>query len=622
MGGSDTTQTTQSQSVQQLPPWINQAAQQNYGFAQNVAEQPLQQYQGQMVADVSPQTQQSWNTAATGGSAGQDQYNAAQAGLLGVLGSAGNPAAQGALAAPVTAAQSALAAPTTAAQGQLAPNTVAAQTAAAQSGLSQLSGTNLQPYMNPYTQSVINNTLPIMQQANALNQNQIQNQANSANAFGGSRQGIQQGVAQAQGAQNIGQMAAQLNQANFQQAQQAGEFDVNAANNMGQFNAGQANTVGMANTAQANTVGMNNQSLADQMAQYNAGQSNQVGMYNQGQANQMGQFNAGQTNSTNLADMTAANAMNQFNAGAQNTMTAQGQNAALQAASGLGALGNQAQLSQARNFTEQMTAGQMQQQQAQNQINAQMAKFQNASNYPNQQLSVLQSALGMTPYEQGQQGSSTTQTQTAANPAQMALGGLSTLGSLFSGGAGGFAGSPIGGLMTAMGGGSDRRLKTDITKVGSKMGVPIHAYRYKGDPKSYPKVVGPMAEDVAKTFGPGSVAKIPGSGGKMAVHPAIMGALAAPRGPAMGPPIAANAMGGPRMPGPNLAAIAGGGLGPSGRPPMGAMAPPVPVGAMGGPRMPGPNLGAIAAGGQGPLAAPKMIRPRRMRMPMGALAGG
>ena len=512
MGGSDTTQTTQSQSVQQLPPWINQAAQQNYGFAQNVAEQPLQQYQGQMVADVGPQTQQSWNTAATGGNAGQDQYNAAQAGLLGVMGQQPQ---------------------------QVNPQSVTPQT---------LAGTNLSSYMNPYTQSVINATLPIMQQQLGLSQAGNQDQAASANAYGGSRQAIQQGVTQAQGAQNMAQMAAQLNQANFQQAQQGAEYDVGQQNQMGQFNAGQSLT---------------------------AQQANQAAQQNQGNLN-------------------------------------------LQAASGLGALGNQAQLSQARNFTEQMTAGQMQQQQAQNQINAQMSKFQNAANYPNQQLSVLQSALGMTPYEQGQQGSSTTQTQTAANPAQMALGGLSTLGSLFSAPAGGT--SAITGLSNLFGGGSDRRLKTDITKVGSKMGVPIHAYRYKGDPKSYPKVVGPMAEDVAKTFGPGSVAKIPGSGGKMAVHPAIMGALGAPLGPAMGPPIAANAMGGPRMPGPNLAAIAGA------RPPMGAMAPPVPAGAMGGPRMPGPNLGAIAAGGQGPLAAPKMMRPRPMRMgmaqPRGALSLG
>ena len=167
--------------------------------------------------------------------------------------------------------------------------------------------------------------------------------------------------------------------------------------------------------------------------------------------------------------------------------------------------------------------------------------------------------------------------------------------------------------------GSDRRLKTD-THQGrhARSGIGIHAYRYKGDPKTYPKVVGPMAEDVAKKFGPASVAKIPGSGGKMAVHPAIMGALAAPRGPAMGPPVSAMSVGGPRMPGPNLAAIA------DARPPMGALAPPVAANSMGGPRMPGPNLAAIASGGMGPLAAPRMMRPRPMRMPRlkGALAGG
>ena len=54
--------------------------------------------------------------------------------------------------------------------------------------------------MNPYTQDVINKTLPLMQQQLALAQNQQQNEANSANAFGGARQGIQQGVTQAQGA--------------------------------------------------------------------------------------------------------------------------------------------------------------------------------------------------------------------------------------------------------------------------------------------------------------------------------------------------------------------------------------------------------------------------------------
>jgi hypothetical protein len=407
MGGADTTQATQSQSTTQLPPWVNTAAQQNYGLAQNIASQPLQQYQGQLTADMGPQTQQAINTAASGGSAGADQYNAAQAGYLGVMGQS--------------------------------PQQVNA---------GQLSSTNLSPYMNPYTQSVINSTLPIMQQNLGLQQIGNQSQAAGAGAYGGSRQAIQQGITQSQGAMNMANMAAQLNQANYGQAQGAAQSDIST-------------------NLQAQ--------LANQQAQQNQGALN------------------------------------------------------LNAASVLSNLGNQAQLSQARNFTEQATAGGLEQSQAQNEINANLAQYQQALQYPYQQLGVLQSALGMTPYGQSQTGASTTQTQTASNPLTMALGGLTSLGSLFSAPAGGT--SAISGLAN-MFGGSDRKLKTDIQKVGMHpAGVPIFAYRYKGDPKSYPKAVGPMAEDVKK-IAPHAVAKIPGSGGKMAVHMGALGALSAiPRAP-------------------------------------------------------------------------------------------
>jgi hypothetical protein len=51
---------------------------------------------------------------------------------------------------------------------------------------------------------------------------------------------------------------------------------------------------------------------------------------------------------------------------------------------------------------------------------------------------------------------------------------------------------------------SDRDDKTDIKKLGKDpdSGVDMYAYRYKGDPKSYPKVVGPMADDLEE-FLPG-----------------------------------------------------------------------------------------------------------------------
>lgn len=481
MGGSDQTSQTSSQQTTQLPPWINTAAQQNYGLAQNIASQPLQQYQGQLTAGVSPQMQQSWNTAAQGAGAGADQYNASQAGYLGVM-------------------------------GQQPQNVQAGQ----------LSNTNLSPYMNPYTQSVINSTLPIMQQNLALSQNQNQNQANAAGAFGGSRMGVQQGVTQAQGAQSMAQMAAQLNQSNYGQAQAAAQSD----------------------------IGTNLQAqLANQSAQ-----QNQAGLN-------------------------------------------------LQAAGGLGVLGQQAQLSQARNFTEQMTAGTAEEQQQQNDINANLAQYQQALQYPYQQLGVLQSALGMTPYGQSSTGQSTTQTQTAANPFGAALGGLSSLGSLF--GSGGMFGAQgaFAGLMP----GSDRRLKTDITKVGMHpAGMPMYAFRYKGDPKSFPKVIGPMAEDVAK-IAPHAVAKIPGSGGKMAIHPAFTPAGAAAFAPK---PLALGTGAGP-----NLAAIAGGG----GPPPRFAM-PSAPT--MGALSAPGPGAGGIGALG-GTMRPPQAPRIRRTRQPIaGGLAFG
>lgn len=56
---------------------------------------------------------------------------------------------------------------------------------------------------------------------------------------------------------------------------------------------------------------------------------------------------------------------------------------------------------------------------------------------------------------------------------------------------------------------SDRETKTDIKKIGEDdaTGLPIYSYRYKEDPKTYPKIVGLMAQDVEKAF-PGTTEKV------------------------------------------------------------------------------------------------------------------
>jgi hypothetical protein len=482
--GGSTNQSSQQQSVSQvqLPPWVNQAAQQNYALAQNVAQRPLTQYSGQQVADVGPQMQQAWNLAATSGAQGADQFNAAQAAMLTA---AGTPATQ------------------------VTPQTLA--------------GTNLQPYMDPYTQSVINSTLPIMQQQLGQQQSGIQGQASAANAYGGSRQGVQQGVAQSQGALNMANMAAQLNQGNFTQAQAAATGDI--SRNL---------------TAQ--------------------------------QANQ-------QANQANI-------------------------NSLLQAGQGLGALGQDAQTNQRQQFLELSTAGGQEQQQAQNAIQANMNQFNQAQAYPGQQLGVLQSALGMTPYGSTTMGSSTGQTQTTTTPsiASDIFGGLQSLGGMFG------SGGPLSGVTSALMGNSDAQLKTDITPIGTHppTGLPIYSYRYKGDPKSYPKVTGPMAEDVMKVA-PHAVTTVgvhAPTGQPM--HGVDMGALNAAGGSGGMPGIGGPPGGLPPMPAIRPRALPGAGGGMTTRVP-GAMASPAPMGV----------TGAMGAN----MRPPKLRQPGRMPKMRGALGG-
>ena len=461
MSSGTSTQATQSSSVNQIPQWVSDAGQQNYAFAQNVANQPLTQYQGQMVADTSPQTQQAWNLAAQSGNVGQDQFAGAQAGYLNSLGqniqsvNAGGPTMQVNAGGPT--------------QQVSDPGNASSIRA------STIANTNLSPYLNPYTQNVINSTMPIYQQA--LGQQQVgnQNQASGANAFGGSRMGVQQGVTQAQGAQGMAQMASQLNQSNFQQAQAAAQADAATRNQV-------------STTNQANQQANLNRNLTAQTTNQAANAADLNRSLQAQTANQ----------SANAADLNRSLQAQTTNQGAAQSKI----NSDILSSQGLTNLGTAQEQANAANYTMLSTAGAQEQGQAQDQINAQMAKFTQANQYPQQQLATLLSSLGMTPQDTASTGTSNTQTTTPTNWGALALGGLQDLSGFFKA--------------------SDRSLKTDIKKLGKDptTGLQMHAYRYKGDPKTYPKVVGPMAEEVEKKF-PGATAKV---GGKMVVHPAIMDA--------------------------------------------------------------------------------------------------
>ena len=272
--------------------------------------------------------------------------------------------------------------------------------------------------MNPYTQNVIGAGMQAidMQRRNALNQ--IGDQAIRTGAFGGSRQGVQEGITNAASAAQAGNLASQLMAQNFSQAQGAATNDINR-------------------NLQAQTV-------------------------NQGAGLQGAGLN-----------LTAANNLG--------SLASQGQNAFLQG-------------------TSAALAGQgAAQQQAQAELAAQQQAYQEAQQFPLQQLQIPLQALGATPY--GSQG-----TQTGPGPTSNPL--LTGLGAA-SAGVGILGGLNNLGAFSFLAGLSDKDEKTDIKKVGKDpdSGLDLYAYRYKGDPKTYPKVVGPMAQDIEKKY-PNQVAKV------------------------------------------------------------------------------------------------------------------
>jgi hypothetical protein len=209
----------------------------------------------------------------------------------------------------------------------------------------------------------------------------------------------------------------------------------------------------------------------------------------------------GLANAQTLAGLNAQNyqqAQNQYNQQQQQAIqTAQS------AAYGLGQLGNMAQSSALTGINALLQSGGMQQQLAQQQLTGAYNQWLQSKAYPYQQAAFYSGiASGIGPSMGG------TTTYSGINMGQQQQ--------QQSGGGGGAAGGlqMLGSLLPAMFP-SDERLKTDKQKIGKdeNTGLDMYAYRYKGDPKSYPKVVGPMAQDVEEKY-PGFVFDV---GGRKAV---------------------------------------------------------------------------------------------------------
>jgi hypothetical protein len=460
MGSQPSTQTTVSKV--ELPEWVDKAAQQNLEIANQLAEKPYVGYDKPLTAGFNSTQQQALNNATANAGAWQS--------TLGNAINMSNPTA-GYTSAMDKAAQ------TAALTGQYGQNMGAASgmikgamdplnasTSVAQQGTQFQAPSFLQgdvsKYMNPYLTEVENRALDNQSRAFANATNQIGANAVSAGAFGGSRHGIAEGVAASENARSMGDLSAQLRAQGFDAASGLLQNDMTRAMQAEQMR----------------------QAAGSQLAS-NAGLQGQLGQT-------LGNQSALDQQTRDAAARTAA-------------AIAQGQqDTRLQAGNQIGNLANMGNTMSNQNSALLAAMGGQQREITQAQLQEDYMKWKEKQDHDLQQLNLRLAAVGATPY-----GSTQTQQTTGAGGGNT---GMSIFGSVL-------------GMIPFLGGLSDETTKTDIKKLGKDeaTGLNVYAFRYKGDPKTYPKSIGPMAQEVEKVA-PELVREM---GGKKVVNYGALGAL-------------------------------------------------------------------------------------------------
>jgi len=312
----------------------------------------------------------------------------------------------------------------------------------------QLATTSLSPYMNPYTQQVIQENEADILRGAQIGLTGLGAQAQAANAFGGSRHGVAMGEMGRNVLQQLAQSSAGLRQAGFQQAQQAAQQDI-------------------AGSMQAQLA---NQSAGLQAQTTTGQQALQAQLANQAALQQAGQFGASQSQSAALANQQAA-----LQAALANQQAGlAGSQQRLGAASQLGNLANLG-FGMGQTVTQNMMQqGALQQALQQQLIDAAKAQYAGYTGAPAQTIGYVSSALGATPVPQNQ--------STSKQP------GL-------------FDYLTMGASLASM---SDERLKTDIKVVGMlKNGIQLFTWKWNETAKKLgaegQRTFGVMAQKLLET---------------------------------------------------------------------------------------------------------------------------
>lgn len=205
------------------------------------------------------------------------------------------------------------------AQGYAAQNASAQGYDPTRSAAEQVSAGEIQQFLNPYTQKVVDTTLQQMTRTRDETAAKNNARAAAAGSFGGSRQALQSAQLDRSFGEQVASTTASLMSAGYDKAtatalanagmrQQTGQANQQASNAAAQFGASAQNTASLTNAAAQNTA-----------AQFGANAQNTAGQFNASAQNAAGQFGAQAANSASLANASASNNASQVNAGAQNT---------------------------------------------------------------------------------------------------------------------------------------------------------------------------------------------------------------------------------------------------------------------------------------------------------------
>lgn len=183
----------------------------------------------------------------------------------------------------------------------------------------QLADKDLNDYMNPYTQSVIDTTMADLDKARQTALNSTGAAATAGGAFGGDRHAIMEAQNNADYMDQVARSSAQLRNQAYQNAQSAAMGDVNSLNQSYASNAGMAQQAGLSNQAAENArnqfVGGTASQNALQTAMSNQQAQNQMAALNAQLSTQASLANAASRNSMLGQIMGYDNANQQFNAG-------------------------------------------------------------------------------------------------------------------------------------------------------------------------------------------------------------------------------------------------------------------------------------------------------------------